>query len=140
MSDEHRTDQRTRRREFRITVGLREGYHQDGLLHLADEVTQVAADWMAERLALGEPVISGMITAGEVIYAGKAQGGGVQQGREPVAIFAREVIGTVAAGLSDAAVEAQLNDLAQRLGHELAQEHVTVAYRDESWVVSIEPH
>src|SRR5471032_3114631 len=112
MSDHRRTDQRTRRREFRITVGLREGYHQDGPLHLAHEVTQVAADWVAERLALGEPVISGMITAGEVIYAGKARGGGVEQGREPVAIFAGEVIGTVAAGLSDAAVEAQLNELA----------------------------
>jgi hypothetical protein len=138
MSDRDQIEQRTRRREFRITVGLREGYRHDAPVHSADEVTQIAADWMVERLATGEPVISGMVTSGEVIYAGHAPDGGLRLGREPVAMVTGEVIATDLASFLDSAIEAQLNALAKRLGEELVQEHVTVAYRDESWVVRID--
>jgi hypothetical protein len=78
------------RREFKITWGLRAGYGSSGRIYDLGEAIRAAHRWMGERDARAEPFLSGMFTRGEVVYAG-SQGEPVHD-REPVAIFAGEVL------------------------------------------------
>jgi hypothetical protein len=64
-----------------------------------------------ERAVRGEPFLSGMFTRGEVVYADCD--GEAASHREPVAIFAGEVLPQYAGALDDAAVRALLDELAQ---------------------------
>ena len=78
------------RREFKITLGLRAGYGSAGRIYDLEEAVRTAHRWMRERAARGEPFLSGMFTRGEVVYADS--GGEAASHREPVAIFAGEVL------------------------------------------------
>jgi hypothetical protein len=126
---------RGERREFKITVGLREGYDPDGRVYDVSEPTKIALRWMTDRAAAGRPFLSGMVTRGEVAYAWRRQDGSAGRDREPVAIFTGEVIPLYAGGLTDAEVEAMLNELAALLGEALRQERIYIAYRDQTWIV-----
>jgi hypothetical protein len=90
---------------------------------------------MRERDARAEPFLSGMFTRGEVVYAGSQAEPG--HDREPVAIFAGEVLPFYAADLDDDAVRRLLNELASEIGHILKQEEVHVAYRDRTWTLKV---
>jgi hypothetical protein len=123
------------RREFKITVGLREGYDPDGRVYDVSEPTKIALRWMTERAAAGKPFLSGMVTRGEVAYAWRRDDGSAGRDREPVAIFTGEVIPLYAGSLMDEEVEAMLNELAALLGKALRQERIYIAYRDQTWIV-----
>ena len=84
------------RREFKITLGLRAGYGSAGRIYDLEEAVRTAHHWMWERAARGEPFLSGMFTRGEVVYADS--GGAAASHREPVAIFAGEVLPQYAGG------------------------------------------
>lgn len=126
---------RGQRREFKITVGLREGFDPEGRVYDVSEPTKIALRWMTERAAAGRAFLSGMVTRGEVAYAWRRQDGSAGRDREPVAIFTGEVIPLYAGGLADAEVEAMLNELAALLGAALRQERIYIAYRDQTWIV-----
>src|SRR5271169_4294526 len=68
-----------RRREFKITLGLRTGYGPAGRIYDLEEAVRAAHRWMTERAARGEPFLSGMFTRGEVVYADPE--GGVTRAR-----------------------------------------------------------
>ena len=123
------------RREFKITVGLREGYDPDGRVYDVSEPTKIALHWMTERAAAGRPFLSGMVTRGEVAYAWRREDGTAGRDREPVAIFTGEVIPLYAGHLKDEEVEAMLYELAALLGKALRQERIYIAYRDQTWIV-----
>jgi hypothetical protein len=123
------------RREFKITLGLRAGYAAEGRIYDLEEAVKVAARWMRERAAKSEPFLSGMFTRGEVVYAEAKADGEAASYREPVAIFAGEVLPQYAAALDDAAVRALLDELAARMGEALDQEDVHIAYRDATWTL-----
>ena len=122
------------RREFKITLGLRAGYGAEGRIYDLEEAVRVAQRWMRERAARDMPFLSGMFTRGEVVYA-EANGAAVSH-REPVAIFAGEVLPQYAGDLDDATVRHLLDDLAAAMGHVLEQEEVHVAYRDATWTLT----
>ena len=92
------------RREFRITVGLREGYDPEGRVYDLSEASKIALRWMTDRAAAGKPFLSGMFTRGEVAYAWRNEDGGVGRDREPVAIFTGEAIPLYAGDLDTAAL------------------------------------
>ena len=98
-----------RRREFKITLGLRTGYGPAGRIYDLEEAVRAAHRWMTERAARGEPFLSGMFTRGEVVYADPE--GGASSHREPVAIFAGEALPQYAGDLDDRTVRA-----ARRIG------------------------
>jgi hypothetical protein len=123
------------RREFKITVGLREGYDPEGRVYDLSEATKIALRWMTERAGTGKPFLSGMFTRGEVAYAWRRADGSVGRDREPVAIFTGEAIPLYAGDLPDAEIEAMLNELAAMLGAALRQERIYIAYRDQTWIV-----
>lgn len=123
------------RREFKITVGLREGYDPEGRVYDVSEATKIALRWMTGRAAAGKPFLSGMVTRGEVAYAWRNENNSVGRDREPVAIFTGEAIPLYAGEVGDAEIEAMLNELAALLGAALRQERIYIAYRDQTWIV-----
>jgi hypothetical protein len=57
------------RRDFRISVGLREGWDADGRVFDVSEAVRTARAWMIRRVDAGLPALSGMFTRAEVTYA-----------------------------------------------------------------------
>lgn len=123
------------RRDFRITVGLREGWDEDGRVYDVSEAVRTARDWMRRRAGAGMPALSGMFTRAEVTYAWPRPDGSVGSGREPVAVFTGEAVHAYLGHLPDEAIEAMLNELAAELGQALGQERLYVAFCDRTWIL-----
>ncbi|WP_207481115.1 hypothetical protein [Arenibaculum pallidiluteum] len=121
------------RRAFRITLGLRRGFGEEGRIYDMEEAVRAALAWMRRRSAEGEPFVTGMFTRGEVLYANPRDGAA---DREPVAVFSGEILwGMPGSDLDDEAVMAVLDDLAGSVGAVLGQEEVHVAFRDRGWTL-----
>jgi hypothetical protein len=123
------------RRDFRITVGLREGWDAEGRVFDVSEAVRTARAWMGRRVGAGLPALSGMFTRAEVTYAWPLPDGSAGSDREPVAIFTGEAVHAYLGGLSDEAIEAMLNELAMELGAALGQERLYVAFCDRTWIL-----
>ena len=50
------------RRDFRISVGLREGWDAEGRVFDVSEAVRTAGAWMKRRVEAGQPALSGMFT------------------------------------------------------------------------------
>jgi hypothetical protein len=79
-----------------------------------------------------------MFTRGEVVYADGGGGGEAANDREPVAIFAGEVLPQFAGNLDDGTVRALLDELAQEMDRTLEQQEVHIAYGDQTWTLKAE--
>ncbi len=123
------------RRDFRITVGLREGWDDEGRVYDVSEAVRTARAWMLRRVAAGLPALSGMFTRAEVTYAWPEADGSARSDREPVAIFVGEAVHAYLGALPDAAIEAMLNELAIELAAALGQERMYVAFCDRTWIL-----
>jgi hypothetical protein len=123
------------RRDFRITVGLREGWDAEGRVFDISEAVRTARAWMKHRTEAALPALSGMFTRGEVTYAWPRPDGSVGSDREPVAIFTGEAVHAYLGHLPDQAIEAMLNELAIELGVALGQERIYVAFCDRTWIL-----
>lgn len=126
------------RRDFRITVGLREGWDAEGRVYDVSEAVRTAQRWMRSRVEAGKPALSGMFARAEVTYAWPKAGGGVGSDREPVAIFTGEAVHAYLGDLPDEEIEAMLNEFATELGAALGQERLYVAFCDRTWILSCE--
>ena len=127
------------RRDFRISVGLREGW-DEGRVFDVSEAVRTARAWMKRRVESGQPALSGMFTRAEVTYAWPRDDGTVGSDREPVALFTGEAVHAYLGHLSDAAIEAMLNELATELGAALGQERIYVAFADRTWILDAGEH
>ena len=76
------------RGDFRISVGLREGWDAEGRVFDVSEAVRTARAWMKRRVEAGHPALSGMFTRAEVTYAWPRDDGTVGSDREPVALRA----------------------------------------------------
>lgn len=123
------------RRDFRIAVGLREGWDKDGRVYDISEAVKIARRWMQRRVEAGLPALSGMFNRGEVTYAWRGPDDVVGSDREPVAIFTGEAVHAYLGHLSDAEVEGMLNELATELGAALAQERLYISLSDQTWIL-----
>ncbi len=126
------------RRDFRITVGLREGWDPEGRVYDVSEAVRTARRWMQRRVEAGLPALSGMFARAEVTYAWPRREGGVGSDREPVALFTGEAVHAYLGHLPDESIEAMLNELAVELGRALGQERLYVAFCDRTWILSCE--
>lgn len=127
-----------RRRDFRISVGLREGWDEEGRVFDVSEAVRTARAWMKRRVAAGQPALSGTFARAEVTYAWPRPDGTAGSDREPVALFAGEAVHAYLGQLPDADVEAMLNELAKELGQALGQERIYVAFADKTWILDAE--
>jgi hypothetical protein len=128
------------RRDFRISVGLREGWDPEGRVFDVSEAVRTARAWMKRRVESGKPALSGMFTRAEVTYAWPRDDGTVGSDREPVALFTGEAVHAYLGHLSDTAIEAMLNELATELGAALGQERIYVAFADRTWILDAGEH
>lgn len=126
------------RRDFRISVGLREGWDAEGRVFDVSEAVRTARAWMTRRVAAGQPALSGMFFRAEVTYAWPRQDGTVGSDREPVALFTGEAVHAYLGHLPDTAIEAMLNELATELGVALGQERIYVAFAERTWILDAE--
>lgn len=124
------------RRDFRITVGLREGWGADGRLHSVDEAAEVSLAWMERRAAEARPFLSGMLTPGNVAYAWTDPQGVARRGDEPVVLFTGDALHAHVGQLTDSEIEALLDELAALLGAALGQEHLHIAFGDRMWTLA----
>jgi hypothetical protein len=123
------------RRDFRISVGLREGWDAEGRVFDVSEAVRTARAWMKRRVEAGQPALSGMFARAEVTYAWPRPDGTVGSDREPVALFTGEAVHAYLGHVSDAAIETMLNELAVELGVALGQERIYVAFADRTWIL-----
>ncbi len=124
------------RRDFRITVGLREGWDQEGRVYDVSEAVRTARAWMLRRVESGLPALSGMFTRAEVTYAWPRDDGTAGSDREPVAVFTGEAVHAYLGHLSDLDIETMLNELAIELGAALGQERLYVSFCDRTWILN----
>jgi hypothetical protein len=73
------------RRDFPISVGLREGWDPEGRVFDVSEAVRSARAWMKRRVEAGQPALSGMFTRADVTYAWPRTGN-VRRERSAVAI------------------------------------------------------
>src|SRR5208282_3072261 len=73
-------------------------------------------------------------------YAWPRDDGTVGSDREPVALFTGEAVHAYLGHLSDAAIEAMLNELATELGAALGQERIYVAFAERTWILDAGEH
>ncbi|ACB94842.1 hypothetical protein [Beijerinckia indica] len=125
------------RRDFRITVGLREGWTDQGRIYDVSEAVRTAQAWMRRRVDAGLPALSGMFTRAEVTYAWPRPDGSTGSDREPVAVFTGEAVHAYLGHLTDAEIETMLNELATELGAALGQERLYVAFCNRTWILDI---
>ncbi len=123
------------RRDFRISVGLREGWDPEGRVFDISEAVRTARAWMKRRVEAGQPALSGMFTRAEVTYAWPMADGATGSDREPVALFTGEAVHAYLGALPNSAIEAMLNELAAELGAALGQERIYVAFADKTWIL-----
>jgi hypothetical protein len=123
------------RRDFRITIGLREGWDEEGRVYDISEAVRTARAWMRRKVETGMPALSGMFTRAEVTYAWPRPDGSAGSGREPVAVFTGEAVHAYLGHLPDQDIEAMLNELAVELGAALGQERIYVAFCDRTWIL-----
>jgi hypothetical protein len=123
------------RRDFRITVGLREGWDVEGRVYDVSEAVRTARAWMSQRVGAGRPALSGMFTRAEVTYAWPRPDGTAGSDREPVAVFTGEAVHAYLGHLPDPDIETMLNELAVELGAALGQERLYVAFCDRTWIL-----
>src|SRR4029077_7575034 len=98
------------RRDFRISVRLRAGGDGEGRVFDVSEAVHTARALMKRRVEAGQPALSGMFTRAEVTYAWPRPDATVASDREPVALFTGEAVHAYLGHLSDAAIEAMLNE------------------------------
>ena len=123
------------RREFRISVGLREGWDTEGRVFDISEAARTARAWMKRRVESGAPALSGMFARAEVAYAWPRPDGTVGSDREPVALFTGEAVHAYLGHLADSEIEIMLNELAAELGAALGQERIYVAFGERTWIL-----
>jgi hypothetical protein len=128
------------RRDFRISVGLRERWNAEGRVFDVLEAVRIARAWMKRRVEAGRPALSGMFTRAEVTYASPGDNGTVGSDREPVALFTGEAVHAYLGHLHDVAIEEMLNELATELGAALGQERIYVAFADRTWILDAGEH
>ncbi len=123
------------RRDFRISVGLREGWDSEGRVFDVSEAVRTARAWMRRRVEAGQPALSGMFARAEVTYAWPRPDGSVGSDREPVALFTGEAVHAYLGHLPDEAIAAMLNELSIELAVALGQERIYVAFAERTWIL-----
>ena len=130
---------------FSITVGLQEGYGDDGRLHTSEEVIAAYHAWAEARARQERPFLTGTATQGVVAYAYAWKNedgsvGGTGGGQEPNIAFAGELSHLYNEPLiaNLALAEEVLNELASVLGTATGQTRIYVSLGQENWVIQAE--
>jgi hypothetical protein len=115
------------RRDFRISVGLGEGWHAEERVFDVSKAVALLAPGSSAASSPAGPPSPACFLAAEVTYAWPRDDSTVGSDREPVALFTGGAVHANLGHLSDAAIAAMLKELATELGAALGQERIYVA-------------
>jgi hypothetical protein len=125
-----------RKRAYKITFDLKEGYSPGGKVHSIEEVSRIISNWMTARLEASRPVLSGFLQVGQLIYPAKGKGkeaGPVTS--NPSAVYMGELSTAEDSKRKNKEVKDTLEALAFTLKNKLKQEAVYIIYRQENWCI-----
>lgn len=122
------------RRSFSVKCGLVPGYDASTKRFKPRHARQILRQWMARRAARQQPFLTGIMTAGRILYAWEADGRTESRAEHGVT-FSGEVSVIYSAEMTDDEAVAVLEDLAEQLGKALGQTRVYLTYRDKAWVI-----
>lgn len=119
------------RRSFEITVGLKEGYGDEGKTHGLEEAVDLTVEWLKTRAASSMLFLPGTFLQGDVCYAWPESPGSAGGGHEPVVVYRGEVNPLYNANTTDEEAKSALIELASFLGSKFGQVRVYLVYCDE---------
>jgi len=122
------------RKNFKITASLKEGYAPGAKRHKIGSAEKAIADWMKRRIRSGEPVLSGLLYEGKLLFPAKEKQAGIVT-IEPTAVFEGELSSSEDIKRGNKEVKQTLVSLATVLKAKLNQESVFISYRNEHWCV-----
>jgi hypothetical protein len=111
---------------FTVTVGLQEGYGDNGRIHEPGEAAALIADFLKGKAVAGEPFLTGSVSANHVVYAWGGDEPGC--GSEPQIEYSGNKNPLYNSQMSDEDIWEFLDELAAHLGAALGQTRVYVEY------------
>ena len=123
-----------KRKSFKITCSLKEGYQPNGKLHRIQLVYRVINEWMAGRLKNHQPVLNGLVQEGMLFFPAKEKVAELVTA-SPTAVFTGELSSPEDLRRKDKEVKETLESLAVTLKKRLKQESVFIVYQDMNWCV-----
>ena len=123
------------RRDFRITVGLREGCDAEGRVFDVSEAVRTARAWMNAAWKQVSPHCPACSPVRKSPTLGLAPMLRLGRTARPVALFTGEAVHAYLCHLPDEAIETMLNELSIELGAALGQERIYVAFADRAWIL-----
>ena len=123
-----------KKKSFKITCSLQEGYGQDGRLFTFGDAERVIANWLEDRLNNNLPLVNGMLQQGSLIFQAPEK---VTEKVliSPTIVFEGELSSKKDMQRNDNEVNDTLRSLALHLKEQLKQESVFVIYLNEHWCV-----
>jgi hypothetical protein len=107
-----------KKKSYKVTFALKEGYSPKGKVHSIAEATKVIKDWMEQRLAAGQPVVGGLLQDGQLFFpAVEGPKGAVTV--SPTAVYEGELSSPEEIRRKNREVKDTLESLALRLKKEL---------------------
>src|ERR1700710_2458013 len=129
-----------KKRSYKVTFGLKEGYEKNARLHTAGAAGRIIAQWMSARLAARQPIVNGLLQEGTLFYP--APGSDPAKPVltvSPSAIFSGELSSLEDLRRKNKEIRQTLESLAEALRQGLKQESVYIIYRDLNWCVGSKP-
>ncbi|QHS56855.1 hypothetical protein GWR56_15365 [Mucilaginibacter sp. 14171R-50] len=123
-----------KKKSYKITFSLQEGYKPGAKVHRINFAARIIKEWMTERLADKQPVVSGLLQAGTLFFPAKDTANGMVT-VSPTAIFTGELSSPEDISRKNKEVKQTLESLAMVLKEGLKQESVFIVYRDTNWCV-----
>jgi hypothetical protein len=123
-----------KKKSYKITFALKEGYSPKGKVHSIAEAAKVIKDWMEGRLTAGQPVLTGLLQEGQLFFP-SVGGPKAAVTISPTAVYKGELSSPEEIRRKNKEVKDTLESLALRLKKELKQESVFIIYRDTHWCI-----
>jgi len=121
--------------EFKIMLGLREGYGPDAKTHTLDEVISLIEVYLKQQAIAGKPYFTGMVIGGTVVYAWyDSRSSHSGSANEPQAVYIGNKNPMYHSELLESEIRDLLTEIADYLGSALGQTRVYVTYGESMWI------
>ncbi len=123
-----------KKRSYKITFSLKEGYKPNGRVHSLAFAEKVIKDWMVNAITQKQPIVTGLLQQGVLFFPAKSESKEVITA-DPTAIFFGELSSPEDMKRKNKEVRQTLESLAGVLKKQLKQVSVFIIYRDDNWCV-----
>ncbi|HMR83705.1 MAG TPA: hypothetical protein PKE30_11255 [Niabella sp.] len=125
-----------KKRSYKITFDLKEGYAPESKVHTLSEATETVIAWMSRRLKDSLPVVSCFLQDGQLIFPSV----GPYANQYPVTATPSVVLTGELSTMedrkrTDQEIKDTLRNLALYIKQELRQQSVYIVFRDENFCI-----